>query len=173
VERLLALGRPLQPHFEPVELTELARDVVRRLAPLTGEVEFRFAGEAVHLEGDSALLSRAIENIVRNAVESIQARGGRGHVTIITTATPTRGMRVEDDGAGLDANVRLFVPFQSGKPSGFGLGLTLAKKIILLHQGTIRLVPRPEGGAVAEIELHEQRVTIDPLSGLTEEALLS
>jgi len=50
---------------------------------------------------------------------------------------------------------RLFLPFQSEKPSGFGLGLPLAKKIVLLHGGTIRLAPGEAGGAVATIELPE------------------
>jgi signal transduction histidine kinase len=101
------------------------------------------------------LLSRALDNIVRNAVESIQARGGEGHVAIATTAHPRRRITIEDDGTGLDPTVRLFVPFQSGKPAGFGLGLTLTKKIILLHHGTIQLIARAEGGAVAEIEFDD------------------
>ena len=107
------------------------------------------------MRGDAALLARALDNIIRNAVESIQSRGGEGRIVIRTSAHPRIRITVEDDGAGLDPAVRLFVPFQSGKPAGFGLGLTLTKKIILLHHGTIQLLPRPEGGAVAEIEFDE------------------
>ncbi|MGA8810448.1 MAG: ATP-binding protein, partial [Thermoanaerobaculia bacterium] len=109
----------------------------------------------ISVRGDAALLARALDNIVRNAVESIQSRGGEGRVVIRTSAHPRIRITVQDDGAGLDPAVRLFVPFQSGKPAGFGLGLTLTKKIILLHHGTIQLLPRPEGGAVAEIEFDQ------------------
>jgi signal transduction histidine kinase len=153
VERLLALGRPLNPRREPLELRGLAEEIATRLAPLAEEIDFRVGGDEIRIDGDAALLSRALENVVRNAMESIQSRGGRGRVVITTTNGATRRMTIEDDGAGIDPAVRLFVPFQSGKPSGFGLGLTLAKRIILLHHGTIRLSPRPAGGAVAEIEL--------------------
>ncbi|HXA19018.1 MAG TPA: ATP-binding protein [Thermoanaerobaculia bacterium] len=155
VERLLALGRPMTARHEPVELSALARDVVARIAPLAPSIAFAITGDEVSIGGDAALLSRALDNIVRNAVESIQARGGEGHVAIATTAHPRRRITIEDDGAGLDPAVRLFVPFQSGKPAGFGLGLTLTKKIILLHHGTIQLIARAEGGAVAEIEFDD------------------
>jgi signal transduction histidine kinase len=155
VERLLALGRPMTARHEPVELSALARDVVARIAPLAPSITFEITGDEVSIGGDAALLSRALDNIVRNAVESIQGRGGEGHVAIATAAHPRRRITIEDDGTGLDPAVRLFVPFQSGKPAGFGLGLTLTKKIILLHHGTIQLIPRAEGGAVAEIEFDD------------------
>ena len=60
-------------------------------------------------------------------------------------------VRVEDDGVGLDAAEvpRLMLPFQSEKPSGYGLGLPLARKIVLLHGGAIRLTGRKGEGAVA------------------------
>jgi signal transduction histidine kinase len=155
VERLLALGRPLSARHDDVALAALARDVVERIAPLAPLVAFDISGDEVAVQGDAALLARALDNIVRNAVESIQSRGGEGRVVIRTSAQPRNRITIEDDGAGLDPAVRLFVPFQSGKPAGFGLGLTLTKKIILLHHGTIELLPRPEGGAVAEIEFDD------------------
>lgn len=161
VERLLALGRPLTARHEPVELSALARDVVARIAPLAPSIAFEIAGDEVSIGGDAALLSRALDNIVRNAVESIQARGGEGTIAIATTTRPRRRITIEDDGAGLDPAVRLFVPFQSGKPAGFGLGLTLTKKIILLHHGTIQLLPRAEGGAMVEIEFDETPADLD------------
>jgi signal transduction histidine kinase len=161
VERLLALGRPLTARHEPVELSALARDVVARVAPLAPSVSFDFTGEPVSIRGDSALLARALDNIVRNAIESIQARGGDGRITIATSAHPRSRITIEDDGAGIDPAIRLFVPFQSGKPAGFGLGLTLTKKIILLHHGMIQLLPGAGGGAVAEIEFDEKPPDLD------------
>lgn len=161
VERLLALGRPLAARNETVELSALARDVVSRVAPLAPSLTFEFSGEPVTILGDAALLSRALDNVVRNAVESIQARGEEGRIRITTTAHPRSRITIEDDGAGIDPAVRLFVPFQSGKPSGFGLGLTLTKKIILLHHGTIQLLARAGGGAVAEIEFDDKLMDLE------------
>ncbi|MEA2414322.1 MAG: hypothetical protein QOI58_979 [Thermoanaerobaculia bacterium] len=168
VERLLALGRPLSARHDDVALTALVRDVVERIAPLAPLIAFDVSGDEISVLGDAALLARALDNIIRNAVESIQSRGGEGRIVIRTNAHPRIRITVEDDGAGLDPAVRLFVPFQSGKPAGFGLGLTLTKKIILLHHGTIQLLPRPEGGAVAEIEFDEP-----PGTGTSPDAVLS
>jgi signal transduction histidine kinase len=170
VERLLALGRPLSARHDDVALAALAREVVERIAPLAPLVAFDVAGDELSVRGDAALLARALDNIVRNAVESIQSRGGEGRVVIRTSAHPRSRITIEDDGVGLDPAVRLFVPFQSGKPAGFGLGLTLTKKIILLHHGTIQLIPRPEGGAVAEIEFDDPPgIGVSPAEVLSEQ----
>jgi signal transduction histidine kinase len=46
---------------------------------------------------------------------------------------------------------RLFEPFVSGRPGGAGLGLALARRIVVLHGGSLRLGDRPGGGTLAEI----------------------
>ena len=69
-------------------------------------------------------------------------------------SAPHPSIVIEDDGVGVDPmEVRsLFLPFRTSNPGGHGLGLPLAKKIILLHGGTIRLTGQPGAGAVATIE---------------------
>ncbi|MFP5245448.1 MAG: ATP-binding protein, partial [Thermoanaerobaculia bacterium] len=68
-------------------------------------------------------------------------------------------LHVDDEGVGFDqAEVpKLFLPFQSKKPSGYGLGLALTRKIVLLHDGTIRLTGKPGEGATATVELQVNR----------------
>jgi len=103
---------------------------------------------------DRAILSRAIENIIRNAVESVKQKGD-GSVRITLRNAPAPRIEVADDGAGLDpAEVaKLFLPFQSRRPGGFGLGLALARKIVLTHGGNLTLTGEPGRGATATIEL--------------------
>jgi two-component system nitrogen regulation sensor histidine kinase NtrY len=48
---------------------------------------------------------------------------------------------------------RLFEPFTSGEPGGAGLGLALARRIVVLHGGAIALEDRPGGGTRATIRL--------------------
>jgi len=154
VDSLLAFARPETLVVESVDLEELARDVVRRLDdPPTG-IAFAFRGGPARAEGDPVLLGRAIENIVRNGIDAVRARPGAGRITIATAAAPPL-ITVEDDGIGLDEGdaPRLLLPFQSDKPNGMGLGLAIARKVALLHGGTIAIRGRRGEGAAVTIEL--------------------
>jgi signal transduction histidine kinase len=102
---------------------------------------------ALVMRADEELLERAFENLVRNAAEAAAA-GGR-HVEIEAWRDGDEvDVRIEDDGPGLNADhpgeVR---PFYTTKPGGLGLGLPLARKIVLLHEGTLTLEPRDPRGA--------------------------
>lgn len=156
VEALLHFARPMRLDRRPLDLHELASSIVARLAPGAGKVEYSVEGDEAEVDGDRALLARALENVIRNAADAVHESERTGRVRIRTSRAGERvAIEVEDDGVGIDPRdvPRLFLPFQSEKPSGFGLGLPLAKKIVLLHGGTIRLAPGERGGAVATIEL--------------------
>lgn len=156
VNSLLSFARPMALHPEPVGLRELVDDVVARLQP--AEVQVTVTGEAT-VQGDRAMLSRAVENVIRNAIESVQEKDGQGRVDV--EIDPARSsVTVRDNGVGVDPQeaARMFLPFQSGKPGGFGLGLALTKKIVLLHGGSIRLTGTPGGGAVVEMELSGTKI---------------
>jgi signal transduction histidine kinase len=152
VDRLLAFARPMKIDRHPIDLLELTRDVCERIDP--GAVPLTCGGAEVEVQGDRALLVRALDNLVRNAIDSVREKGSGGVRVIVADGDPPH-VRVEDDGVGIDAAdvPRLMLPFQSQKPSGYGLGLPLARKIVLLHGGTIRLTGQKGEGATATMEL--------------------
>ena len=121
----------------PIDLARLLARVVAREQRADESVRTQLFGldDPLVVTADEELLERAFENVVRNAVEAagrggglveVSARGGDGLVEIL----------VEDDGPGLAADhpgdVR---PFYTTRPGGLGLGLPLARKIVLLHGG--------------------------------------
>lgn len=138
-----------------VELNALAGDVV-------GAV--KLAGADATLQPSPPLpyacrpvaLKRALQNLVDNAVRY----GGNARVSLARSDGRVL-IRVDDDGPGLPADQmeEAFKPFvrleasRSIETGGIGLGLAIARSIIVAHGGTIRLVNRPEGGLRAEIEL--------------------
>jgi two-component system, NtrC family, sensor histidine kinase GlrK len=99
------------------------------------------------LNVDSALIERAVANLVRNAV-SVSARGAKVHVQL--RARTAKGRRealvdVSDDGPGLSEAVssRIFQPFSSApvgeRAAGIGIGLSLAREIARAHGGELDL----------------------------------
>jgi signal transduction histidine kinase len=141
--------------------TDLARvltRVVARESRAREEVCARLVGidAPIVLRADEELLERALENVVRNGIEAAAA-GGR-HVDV--TAREGGGyveVRIEDDGPGLapdhPGEIRAFY---STRPGGLGLGLPLARKIVLLHGGSLRLANRANGGAEVVLTLAAQ-----------------
>ena len=108
---------------------------------------------AAHLvEGDSELLSSAIENVLRNAIRHT-AYGTTVCVRMTLSDDKVR-LAVSDNGPGVpeDSISKIFDPFfrvQKGRETqsgGIGLGLTIADRAIRLHGGRILPQNRPEGG---------------------------
>jgi PAS domain S-box-containing protein len=155
VEGLLNFARPMQAEFLPVDLAEVAREAAERLQPSSESVRWELDLEPAEINADRALLSRAVENLMRNSIEAIaQQPGGSGTIVVRTRRDPWPALTVEDNGVGFDPAdaARLLLPFQSGSSSGMGLGLPLARKITLLHGGTLRLSGAQGKGASATLE---------------------
>jgi signal transduction histidine kinase len=105
---------------------------------------------ALPVRGDEELLERAFENLVRNAAD---AAGPFGRVEVEVTVDDSGvEVRIDDDGPGLSPDhpgeVR---PFFTTKPGGLGLGLPIARKILLLHGGALELSDREPRGVSARV----------------------
>ena len=140
------------------DLTRLLARVVAREARAREEVRTRLVGldAPLVLRADEELLERALENVVRNAVEA--AAAGGGHVAVAARESGGQvEVRIEDDGPGLapdhPGEIRAFY---TTRPGGLGLGLPLARKIVLLHGGSLELANRANGGAEVVLTLAVQ-----------------
>ena len=106
---------------------------------------------------DRTLLSRALTNIIENA---LHAMPGNGSLTVKAAAGPTTiRLSVSDTGTGMDQEAlrRIFEPYFSTKATGTGLGLTIAKRNVELNGGTILVQSAPGVGTTVTIELPIQR----------------
>ena len=161
VDGLLDLSRPHEPVVEPVDLAEVCREVVARVAataePPGVSVVVEGAG-VVH--GHGRKLRQVLHNLVRNAAE---AAGAGGHVEVrIAQDAAGNCVDVHDDGAGLAPEVRdrLFEPFCTSKPKGTGLGLAVSRAIARAHGGDVSASGSPLGGACFTLRLprHPDRI---------------
>jgi signal transduction histidine kinase len=145
-------------HLAETDLARLLARVVAREARAREEVETRLVGLDAPLvvRADEELLERALENVVRNAVEA--AAGGGRHVEV--TAWQVGGqveVRIADDGPGLASDHPGAIrAFYTTRPGGLGLGLPLARKIVLLHGGSLQLANRAPRGAEVVVTLSVQ-----------------
>ncbi len=159
INALLAFARPVSLELERVELNLLLERVIERLATESSHVEIRLEGEDVELDADASLIETVFENLVRNAVEAIPP-GEPGHVTVAVHKDPgVATVEITDTGTGIDAELlpKIFLPFQTGKASGTGLGLPLARKIVLLHGGSISISHTSNAGTEVRVELPDLR----------------
>lgn len=152
--RFERIGTP--PREESVDLDALAASVAgyfRARAPkLARAVEIRYVAPAdpVLVQGDAVLLEWALEALLKNAVDALAGRGGRVDVTVEPRPEGGGVVRVTDDGPGIPREHRasIFEPGFSTKAHGWGIGLSLARRIVEdNHDGRLALVPTDRGAA--------------------------
>ena len=120
---------------------------------------------------DRHLLSQAITNVVKNAVEAIDEKklrdddivgDGRqiGQISVCVREHANQLIiSVSDTGVGLPAErERIAEPYMTTRPTGTGLGLAIVKKIIDDHLGEIEFADAPSGGALVTITLYFERL---------------
>jgi hypothetical protein len=110
--------------------------------------------------GDAVRLSQLFTNLIQNAV---QAMPKGGELTLCLKTVRLHGDRavqieVEDNGAGIPEEVieSIFKPFFTTRAEGTGLGLAICARIVEQHQGKIRALNSPTGGAVFRVTLPVQ-----------------
>jgi signal transduction histidine kinase len=122
-------------------------------------IDLNIRDEGVCIHGAAPELSRAILNLIENAVEATGRARGRVQIGLAGVEN-TALLTIEDEGPGFAAEVleRVFSPsyttkVEDGFVRGLGLGLFITRMVISLHGGQIVLENRPEGGARVTVRL--------------------
>jgi signal transduction histidine kinase len=108
--------------------------------------------ELPEFRGDASQLRQVFVNLIDNGVH---AASPTGQVTVSGTSNDMIEITIQDTGAGIDPSIqrRLFEPLVTTKPKGIGLGLSLVKRIVERHQGTIACTSTSGEGARFVIRL--------------------
>jgi two-component system sensor histidine kinase DctS len=113
-------------------------------------------GEAM-VCGDEVMLQQVVINLMRNALDALRTDPPpQPLLTLRLLQRPGElELQVSDNGCGLDdeAQARLFVPFASTKPSGMGIGLSICRSFIELHQGRLWFSRHSGRGATFHVGL--------------------
>ncbi|HEU0284955.1 MAG TPA: ATP-binding protein [Sphingomicrobium sp.] len=117
---------------------------------------------------DRRQLGQALSNVVKNAVEAIEARRSRGEHNLagdrVDLKIREEGEQliidVTDTGVGLpEDRERLTEPYMTTRVRGTGLGLAIVKKIVEEHLGEIAFLDRPGGGTHVRIAFDSARLS--------------
>jgi signal transduction histidine kinase len=147
----------------PCDLNALIADVASAAqARERVEVGTELADSLPRVMGDPIAFRRILENLVANAVDSLESKPG--HVTISTASSQRDGetvvrMTVADTGRGMTSEEagRIFNDFYTTKEGGTGLGLSIVRRLVMDIQGTIGVESAPGRGTRIIIEIPASR----------------
>lgn len=156
LKRFLDLGKTIELDRQPCRLDTIVRDTLDLLGPQCrhAQIDLRVVPPdqpEVAIQGDAGQLGQLLLNVLTNAIE---AAGPSGWVEVRWGIAESAFVEVRDSGPGPSPEVaaRLFEPFVTGKREGVGLGLAVARQVVLAHGGTIRWA-REKDGTCFRIEL--------------------
>jgi two-component system sensor kinase FixL len=157
VHEFTDFAREQRLEIRPIDVERLLQSCVELWRPLAAERGVRLELGALTaipiLQGDDVMLRRVLDNLIKNAIEAIDNAGG--HVLVsaeVLTADKIR-IAVDDSGTGVPEGVDVFKLFETTKPSGTGIGLAVARQIVLAHGGNIGHTRRAPTGARFHLEL--------------------
>ncbi len=120
--------------------------------PAGVDILFAHEVDALEVEFDRRMLTRALRNLFENAIRAV---AGGGTVTATVRRREQAEVIIADDGPGVDPEelARVFDPYFSTHDTGTGLGLPIARRIIEEHGGEIHARNRDRGGLAVRVTL--------------------
>ncbi|MED4534217.1 HAMP domain-containing sensor histidine kinase [Metabacillus fastidiosus] len=155
----------ITPKLKKTDLIQLVDHVVKGFYPealkkgININAEYQL-NKQLFIDGDDYLLSRAIENIIGNAIRYTPSRG-EVSIRVKEINQEYCTVSIKDNGVGISPNEisHIFSPLYRGEKSrnrksgGSGLGLSIAKQVIEKHNGSIKVYSNHDSGTTFEILL--------------------
>ena len=160
VHDIMRFARPRSPVFETIDLKPVLTDAIGSAQSAAGKSCPAIVPpeRTAHVQVDREMLRDVLLNLLLNACQSgtiepveIAIREREG-IVVVEIADRGTGFGDEDP-------ERLFEAFHTTKKSGTGLGLAIVRRLVNLQGGTITLLPREGGGAIARVTLPGGSVT--------------
>lgn len=138
---------PLLPWAQEIEALFRASAAARGL-----DFQLSVEPEGQTLDADPDLLCQVLINLLKNGAEAAREHGTQPRLALRFARTRSGQclIEVEDNGPGIAPPLRqdVFLPFFTTKAKGTGVGLSLARQVVLAHRGTISVEEAGGGGAL-------------------------
>ncbi len=145
IKKLQRFTGKLQIKEQPVSISTIIKEQVALYKPLWQKQGIAVAtelAESVFINGDKELLAELIENTLKN---SLEAQQDGGIIKIILQKEQDRAViSISNEGFCLSQteSKKIGQPYFTTKTQGSGLGLTMCKKIVAAHRGSMEIIPR-------------------------------
>jgi signal transduction histidine kinase len=147
------------PH-KPISVCGITHEVVKGVTAMATQngvdLKSSLCDDPCSLLGDSTQMTRAIQNVIINAIQAASEKKGSVAVSCVRKDFYV-DVRVEDSGAGMTPAqiAKIFDPYFTTKQgkSGTGLGLYITKKVVEDHNGSIKVDSTPDVGSTFTIRL--------------------
>ncbi|MGY4395914.1 two-component system nitrogen regulation sensor histidine kinase NtrY [Sphingomonas sp. UYAg733] len=155
VDEFSSFARMPKPLFRPESIGDIAKQTLFLHEVAHPAIRFALINDqpGMELVCDRRQIGQALTNIVKNAVEAIEAANSEATGEITMTLNGENGrsivIRIADNGVGLPAaRDRIVEPYMTTRARGTGLGLAIVNKIVEEHCGTISFGDRDGGGTL-------------------------
>lgn len=167
VESYRSLTRLPKPEFTRVNVEEFLERITILVNSMFNKKEGKKYSKPViktsvipddlSIMADDKLLAQVFINVIKNSMEAFSKSMQGGEISVYAVKNPDGRtvITVQDNGPGMDADTleKVFVPFFTTKESGSGIGLSLSRQIIRIHNGTITCDSSVGAGATVTIVL--------------------
>ena len=166
IDRLQQISRRFskmgsKPDIEEINISNKIENILfylsKRIPVLGNKIQLiNDINSGIIIKANGTLLSWAIENLIRNSIDSIGANKGTIRISLIKTSDKVK-IKISDNGCGIPKKdwKNIFRPGFSTKSTGWGLGLSLCQRIIKeVHNGTISIISSElNSGTVLEVNI--------------------
>jgi signal transduction histidine kinase/HD-like signal output (HDOD) protein len=162
IESIMEFSKKEPGQFENIELSSVIDEVHTLIEPKLKGRKITFSNRVgtCTLFADRNMITQIFINLFNNAINAVKDKG-----TIEVQCKKEKGktlIHFTDDGMGVEKEKldQIFEPFYttSGKANGTGIGLSITRKMVTLHGGSIKALPRSGGGTIIEIIFPERKV---------------
>ncbi len=158
VESYRQISRAPEVRRRPIDVAAWGQELesLFRASDRTQGIDFTLAIDGLPtLDADPDLMSQVLINLIRNAAQAASRHAETPHVWLCFGRTRSGRAQIEvsDNGPGVPEALRqdIFLPFFTTRQEGTGVGLSLARQVVLAHRGSISVGDRAGGGALFRI----------------------
>jgi nitrogen-specific signal transduction histidine kinase len=162
IDKINEFANPPKPNLQPLDIRKPIEHAVTRIQSELDhdnlKIHLSADDSALQINGDATSLEECVYHLLKNAAENLANKPGSRINVTAKGRMPEQGsgnvyIMVTDNGAGIDNSVRdkVFSPFITTKALGFGLGLPIAKRAVVDHNGQMDIETSSGGTTVSII----------------------